>query len=47
MKKEISNYIRKKCTFKFKIVEDQGERIRLEHFAIAIIAPKLNIQLKQ
>jgi len=44
---EISNYIRKKCAFKFKIVEDQGERIRLEHFATAIIAPKLNIQLKQ
>jgi len=44
---EISNYIQQKCAFKFKIIENQSERIRLEHFATAVIAPKLNIQLKQ
>jgi len=44
---EISSYIQQKCAFKFKIIENQSERVRLEHFATAVIAPKLNIQLKQ
>lgn len=44
--REISNYI-KKCTFKFKEIEDSVERIRLEHFTTAILAPTLNMKLKQ
>jgi excinuclease UvrABC nuclease subunit len=44
---EISNYIRQKCTFKFKNIEDSVERVRLEHFATAILAPTLNMKLKQ
>jgi hypothetical protein len=44
--REISNYI-EKCTFKFKEIEDSVERIRLEHFATAILAPTLNMKLKQ
>ncbi|MEM3407083.1 MAG: GIY-YIG nuclease family protein [Candidatus Aenigmatarchaeota archaeon] len=43
---EISNYIQK-CTFKFKEIEDSIERIRLEHFATAILAPILNMKVKQ
>jgi excinuclease UvrABC nuclease subunit len=45
--KEISNYIRQKCAFKFMEIEDSAERIRLEHFATAILAPTLNMRLKQ
>jgi hypothetical protein len=44
---EASNYIRQKCTFKFKEIEDCVERIRLEHFATAILAPTLNMNLKR
>jgi hypothetical protein len=33
-------------TFKFKEVYDPEERIRLEHFATAVLAPKLNMKLK-
>jgi excinuclease UvrABC nuclease subunit len=33
-------------TFKFKEVDDPEERIRLEHFATAVLAPKLNMKLK-
>ncbi|MEM1839092.1 MAG: GIY-YIG nuclease family protein [Candidatus Bathyarchaeia archaeon] len=45
-KDEISSYIDQKCRFKFKEIEDPAERIRLEHFAIAILAPLLNTKLK-
>jgi len=45
--KQVSSYIKEKCSFKFKIVENIEERIRLEHFATAILAPVLNIKLKQ
>jgi hypothetical protein len=44
---EISNYIRQKCTFKFKEIENSLERVRFEHFATAILAPTLNMELKQ
>jgi excinuclease UvrABC nuclease subunit len=44
---EISNHIRQKCTFKFMEIEDPVERVRLEHFATAILAPTLNIKLKR
>jgi len=44
--KEISNYIQK-CAFKFKEIENSIERIRLEYFAIAILAPFLNVKVKQ
>jgi hypothetical protein len=43
----ISDNIRQKCTFKFKETEDSVERIGLEHFATAILAPTLNMKLKQ
>jgi hypothetical protein len=33
-------------TFKFKEVYDPEERIRLEHLATAVLAPKLNMKLK-
>jgi excinuclease UvrABC nuclease subunit len=33
-------------TFKFKEVDNPEERIRLEHFATAVLAPKLNMKLK-
>lgn len=44
---EISNYIRKNCSFKFIIIPSFQETIRFEHFATAILAPTLNVQLKQ
>ena len=44
---EITRYIKKNCEFKFKVVEDPEERIRLEHFATAIVGPELNVKLKQ
>lgn len=43
---QVNNYV-DRCTFKFKEIEDPQERIRLEHFVIAILAPILNIKLKQ
>jgi len=46
-KEEISKYIIKNCSFRFKIIdEDPEERVRLEHFAIAILNPILNVKLK-
>lgn len=43
---QISHYV-DLCTFKFKVVEDSEDRIRLEHFAVAVLAPILNLKLKQ
>jgi len=43
---QINGYV-DQCTFKFKEIEDPEERIRLEHFATAILAPILNMKLKQ
>jgi len=43
---QINNYV-DQCTFKFKEIEDPEERIRLEHFAIAVLAPTLNMKIKQ
>jgi excinuclease UvrABC nuclease subunit len=43
---QINSYV-DQCTFKFKEIEDPEERIRLEHFAIAILAPTLNMKIKQ
>lgn len=43
---QVNNYV-DQCTFKFKEIEDPQERIRLEHFATAILAPTLNMKLKQ
>jgi excinuclease UvrABC nuclease subunit len=45
-KEQINSYV-DQCTFKFKEVEDPEERVRLEHFAIAILAPTLNMKVKQ
>jgi hypothetical protein len=44
---EISNYIRENCSFQFLPVENFEEMVRLEHFITAILAPTLNIELKQ
>ena len=44
---EISWYLRQKCTFKFKEIEDSVELIMLEHFEAAILAPTLNMKVKQ
>jgi len=44
---EISNHISKNCTFQFLVIEENEDMIRLEHFATAILAPILNVKLKQ
>ena len=44
---EISEYIRKNCSFQFLLIPNFQETIRLEHFTTAILAPVLNVQLKQ
>lgn len=43
---QVDDYV-DRCTFKFKEIEDPQEKIRLEHFATAILAPALNMKLKQ
>jgi excinuclease UvrABC nuclease subunit len=43
---QINSYV-DQCTFKFKEIEEPEERIRLEHFAIAVLAPTLNMKIKQ
>jgi hypothetical protein len=43
--KQINSYV-DQCTFKFKEIEDPEERIRLEHFAITILTPTLNMKIK-
>jgi hypothetical protein len=45
-RKEVSKYIIENCSFTFKIEEDPKERVRLEHFAVAILSPPLNIEIK-
>ena len=44
---KISDYIADNCALQFLAVESFEERVRLEHFITAILAPKLNIELKQ
>jgi hypothetical protein len=44
---EISKYIEAHCIFQFLLVPSFQETVRLEHFVTAILAPLLNIQLKQ
>jgi len=44
---EITSYILENCSFYFMAVENFEEMVRLEHFIIAVLAPVLNIKLKQ
>ena len=44
---KISEYISSNCSFQFLVVDSFEETIRLEHFITAILAPTLNIELKQ
>jgi len=44
---EITSYILKNCSFQFMTLEEIEEIIRLEHFAIAVLGPILNVRLKQ
>ena len=44
---QVSNYIRKNCSFKMLELESFDEMLRLEHFITAVMAPVLNTQLKQ
>jgi excinuclease UvrABC nuclease subunit len=44
---EIAGYIGENCSFRFLVVENFEEMVRLEHFVTAVIAPTLNVQLKQ
>ncbi len=41
---EISHYIAKNCSFQYFPVESLEERVRLEHFIVAILAPTLNAE---
>lgn len=45
--KEITNYALENCSFQFMVIERFEEMARLEHFITAVLAPVLNIQLKQ
>jgi hypothetical protein len=42
---ELSDYIRKSCTFSFLAIADSEKEIRFEHFATAILGPILNTKL--
>ena len=44
---KISEYISSNCSFQFLAIESFEERLRLEHFITAILAPTLNTELKQ
>jgi len=44
---EITNYILENCSFQFLKIKEFEEMVRLEHFATAVIAPVLNVQLRQ
>lgn len=44
---EITSYISKNCSFQFIEINEFEDIVRLEHFTTAIIAPILNIKLRQ
>ncbi len=44
---EITGYILESCSFQFMVIKEFEEMIRLEHFATAVVAPILNVQLRQ
>ena len=44
---QVTNYVRKNCSFKLIELESLTEMLRLEHFITAVMAPVLNTQLKQ
>ena len=44
---KITGYILENCNFQFLPVNDFEELVRLEHFVTAILAPTLNVKLKQ
>ena len=44
---KITEYILKNCSFQFMVVKSSEEMIRLEHFSTAVLAPLLNVRLKQ
>jgi len=43
----ITSYILQNCSFQFMVINEFDEMVRLEHFTTAILAPILNIKLKQ
>jgi len=45
--KEITSYILENCSFQFIVIKEFEEIIRLEHFITAVLAPTLNMRLKQ
>lgn len=44
---EITSYILKNCSFQFLPLKEFEQIVRLEHFAIAVLGPILNVRLKQ
>jgi excinuclease UvrABC nuclease subunit len=44
--KEIRKYIEENCSFRFLVIQNFEETVRLEHFVTAVIAPTLNVKLK-
>jgi len=43
----ITTYILANCSFQFMTLEEFEQIVRLEHFAIAVLGPVLNLRLKQ
>lgn len=44
---QITRYILDNCNFQYVVIKQFEEMIRLEHFATAILAPVLNVKLRQ
>ena len=44
---EITKFIMDNCSFQFLVLQIFEEAVRLEHFITAILAPTLNVQLRQ
>ena len=44
---QITRYILDNCNFHHMVIKEFEEMVRLEHFATAILAPVLNVRLRQ
>jgi len=44
---QITQYILDNCSFQYVVIEEFEEIVRLEHFSTAILAPVLNVRLRQ
>jgi len=44
---QITKYILENCSFRFLVIDEFEEMVRLEHFTTAVLGPLLNTRLKR